>query len=291
MELNRKRERGQFWYFRFSEDLMFSYDFRKMENKPGGYEFIVILLKIYAISIRNSGKFAIEAKADGTLDIVDFADIINHKPKAVEEALTYFSEEGLIVPVERDESEFVFKVPMVENKIGSSSKQADYMRGYRALHEGNKPKALPDEGDKEEPGKPAEKKLVYGILQNVHLTLSEYNELKKRYANAEKVIDRLSIYKGKKGTDLSGTDYAWVLSFAQTDGVVKESDSEKRYACYERYKREALAGYPPPDSARAELTELQYEELERIAEEAWENEKKKESQTQLEFTFNKNEAD
>ena len=47
---------------------------------------------------------------------------------------------------------------------------------------------------------------------------------------------------------------------------MKQSEKEKQMITYERYKREALLGYPPPQDIKDILTEMQWKELNELAE-------------------------
>jgi len=268
----------RYWYFRFTDSLMFSWDFRKMERLPAGYEYEVILLKMYSMSVRFNGTIEIPSDADGNIDIETFADFINHKSAiSVREAMKYFLKEHLIEIYCPDGERDVYQVdiPGVRYLIGSSTKDADRKRIERQ----NKKQASlaglnsPDDNKAAEQEPAVEAITVikkncsqYGTFKNVRLTDSEYEELNQRYENADVVIERLSIYKKKSGTEYAD-DYAAALSFAIKDGKPRENEADRKAAIYEKYKREAQLGFPPPQDAYKVLTELQVEELERIAEE------------------------
>lgn len=101
-----------------------------------------------------------------------------------------------------------------------------------------------------------------GEFLNVFLTDAEYEKFHGLYENADEIIESLSNYKQRKGkNDDIEADYAWLKSFARTDGKPKAARKSK----YEQYLQEAKLGYPPPDNAG--LTEEEFEKLKRIAEE------------------------
>lgn len=110
---------------------------------------------------------------------------------------------------------------------------------------------------------------AHGFFQNVFLSDDEYSAFAGKYENAAEIIESLSNYKERKGKNDDNTaDYAWLESFAKTDGKRKASGNNT----YLRYLNEAKAGFPPPQNT--ELTEEQIEELTKIAEEVTKNDKK-----------------
>lgn len=111
---------------------------------------------------------------------------------------------------------------------------------------------------------------AYGFFQNVFLSDEEYLRFTNKYENAVDIIESLSNYKERKGKNNdNNADYAWIESFAKTDGKQKATPQN----IYTRYLNEAKAGFPPPSGA--ELTKKQFQELIRIAEEAIANEAEK----------------
>ena len=252
-----------------------------MELLPAGYEYEVILLKMYSVSVRFDGTIEIPADDDGNIDIDTFALFINHKSAiSVKEAMKYFLKEGLIEIYYPDSGGDTYRVdiPGVRYLIGSSTKDADRKRIERQNKKQERLLGLNSFGDNndmdsepEPEAKPEVLKITkgntsqYGTFKNVRLTDSEYEELNQKYENADIVIERLSIYKKKSGTEYAD-DYAAALSFAIKDGKPRESETDKKAAMYEKYKREAKLGFPPPQDACKVLTALQIEELERIAE-------------------------
>lgn len=105
--------------------------------------------------------------------------------------------------------------------------------------------------------------LAFGSFQNVFLSKSEYESFKRRYENAEEIIESLSNYKERKNrNNENNADYAWLEHFAKTDGK-RKSEKKSRYS---QYLAEAKLGFPPPDNS--DLTEVQKQELIKIAEDA-----------------------
>lgn len=99
-----------------------------------------------------------------------------------------------------------------------------------------------------------------GSFQNVFLSDDEYKKFSEAYENAEDIIESLSNYKKRKSITDNSADYAWLESFAKTDG--RRRTTKKKNA-YFRCLNEAKAGCPP--SKDDDLTAEQFEELSKIA--------------------------
>lgn len=265
----------KYWYFRFTDNI-FDFDMLKMERKPGGYEYVVILLKLYAVSTRYGGLLIIPITSAGSPDLFTLAEWIHHRPEILQEALEYFIKEGfaeLLQPA-TDETEYVLSFPIVKDRIGESSKIADDKRRYR--NNKKAAEALPAvKSNTSQPIPTVSKEeerialcTAYGVQNNVFLLEEEYKELQKIYENANYVINKVSLHKSREGKTYSN-DYAAVLTFAEKDGKLRVKESEQRTKLYTQYKREALSGCRPPESAKEVLTRMQFEELEKIAEENW----------------------
>ena len=269
--MSKAKIEGKYWYFRFSENI-FDYDMLAMEQEPGGYEFEIILFKLYAVSLKKNGVIPISLDSNGKMELYTLCEWIHHKIPIVERALEYFVAHGYMEILRSAEYESILlNFPGVKNRIGCSSKEADDRRERRKR--GETDAALPEQlslptNTTENEGREseAEEKLEFGVFKNVRLTKAEYAEATKRFANADTIINRISLYKKQHGKTYED-DYAAFLRFAETDGEKRVPESDKRKKEYERFKREALQGFPPPSNAKDFLTAMQIAELERIAEE------------------------
>ena len=224
------------------DSILFTPQLKEIEDLPGGYEIILILLKLQALADVQGGKLQFAVK-DGSLVTAEYAEKLNHRASIFGAAVKCLTEYGLMQVEYLDSQKCVYVFP-VNAPVPGKSKVSDPKQVQRA----------------------------YGVLHNVLLTPEQKRELDKKYENAAQLIDRLSIHKGKQDVRLGGSDYAWLLDLALQNGIAKESDAAKRYAAYDKYKAEALLGCPPPESALAELTPMQYHELVQIADAAYENE-------------------
>ena len=73
------------------------------------------------------------------------------------------------------------------------------------------------------------KKEKYGQLQNVALTVDEYEKLKTEYSDYEERIERLSLYIGSKG-DKYKSHYATIKNWARKDGVTSKPKPKDVFA-------------------------------------------------------------
>ena len=91
--------KGTYWYFRFTDHFFDDLDILRMENLPAnaGYEYIVILLKLYCLSTRSGGFVKIRTSFDGQIDYTLLSDELRHKSReTVYAAVSYFISVGLI---------------------------------------------------------------------------------------------------------------------------------------------------------------------------------------------------
>ncbi len=252
----------KYWFFRFPNNFFQSAEITKMEGQVGGYEYLVILLKLYCKATDQGGVYCIPATDTGALDVILLSRLLGHNVQTVASAMQYFIKHGFVELVPADEEGYkrtYLHFPDVKYNTGQSSKDADRKRVERSQKEAS---ALPGPAKTDER---AARGKVYGEFKNVILLDEEYRKFTSRYENAEQIIQRLSIWKARSGKP-SHNDYAFLLSFAETDGVLKQSERERRAIAYELYKREAEAGCPPPLDKKELLTEMQWQELCEIAE-------------------------
>ena len=253
----------KYWYFRFRDNFFNDPSVIKMQMIPGGFEFLLILLKLYALSTNTHGILKIPIGPDGNIDITVLSAMLGnlHSITIVGCAMEYFINHGFIELVQEND-EILIICAEVQNMIGTSTKKADRKRECRKNHEN----LIASENPEIVQGEIAERE-AYGEFKNVYLTMEEHLKFFNRYENAQAILQRVSVWKARKNVDNKNNDYATLLKFEDKDGKLKQSEIEKRRICYERYKREAAAGFLPPDSVKEILTEMQFEELVRIAEE------------------------
>ena len=251
----------KYWYFRFPKNFFNSVELIRMKTEPGGYEYLWILLHLYCLSTEQGGVFYLPATETGCLDVALLSEILQHKVQVVGRAIEYFTKHGFMeLELLEDDGQMqtYLHFPDVKYNTGQSSKDADRKRVERGQKEG---KALPGPAKKD---KRAAQGKVYGEFKNVILLDEEYRKFTSRYENADQVIERLSIWKARSGKT-SANDYASLLHFAETDGILKQSERERRAIAYERYKREAELGFQPPTDQKEILTQMQWQELCEIA--------------------------
>ncbi len=180
------KENDKYWYFRLKKEDILSTDVIMMKHVPAiGYAIFTVYMNLCVLSINTSGTIKIErtSTARGVAD--DLALIMSEPVTICADALSYLEVHGFIKMID-DKEEFKIVVPMVENNIGKSSKEADRIR----LLEKNKALLAPPE---EIAGDP------YGYYKNVYLTQEEYDGLNEKCNDLEKLLRIVSIsYQRKK---------------------------------------------------------------------------------------------
>ncbi len=267
----------KYWYFQFDKRMMFSPEFRKMEALAGGYEYEVILLKLYSATVDGIGTLAIPSTAEGKIDYDLLSEVILHRASTIPQAVEYFEEHGLleiIPPDEENEDKFLVDIPDLRLMLGLEANRRTLFQPTRNEETEDCVIDIPPEeihplskfSEEDETAWQSER-ISHGTFKNVWLTENEYSELSNRYLNPDFIIERLSIWVKKTGKDLKHEDYAWVLDFASKDGKPKNLGLNDKESLYSRYKKEALIGYPPPYDAvsKGDLSEEEFEELMEIS--------------------------
>ena len=180
------RENDKYWYFRLRQEDILSKDVILMKHVPSiGYAIFTVYMNLCALSINTSGTIKIE-RTSTSRGIADDLSLIMSEPVGIcADAISYLEAHEFIETTKSPE-EFQIFIPMVENNIGKSSKEADRVR---AIEQKKKALLAPPE---ELPGEP------YGYYKNVYLTKDEYDELKEKCNNPEKLIRIVSISYQRK---------------------------------------------------------------------------------------------
>lgn len=253
-----KVNKAEYWYFRFNEHFFDDIKIAQMETIPGGFEMLVILLKLYCLSVKERGMFRLP-NVNGEPDYEALARLTRHPRRTLEMAIQYFASMGFVeIIIGHDAGETIFKTPKLENMIGKSSKEADRKRLARARQQ--QQDELPENTDDRKA-----KCDKYGVFNNVYLLKDEYKALDEKYKNANELIDRVSIYKEQFKKDYEN-DYAAVLSFALKDGEEKPDMSKAIERKIKMLEMEASIGAAPPESDRELLGEEKFRELTELAE-------------------------
>ncbi len=179
----------EYWFFRLKEDFFFKdKNIRKMKRMPNsvGFEYIVILLELYCLSIGNGGVYEADYNQYGEVDYNAIAADIQHQDiSLVRMAVEHLIAVGLIETYDGDGFSY-FNFPQVVNSFAKSSTDAD-----RKRFEYNKEKSLPKPEQQMEMRLPDGK----GTRKNVFLTEEEYRTFCSAYEDAERIIDIYSMRK------------------------------------------------------------------------------------------------
>lgn len=264
-ENERTRLNKQYWYFRFHEHYFDDIKIIQMQTLPGGFEFLIILFKLYCLSVKNMGLLEIPL-LNGKPDTATLAKALRHEQNVVEMALNYFIKEKFVDIFVRQEDDDKNKVVLdmvdMKNMIGKSSAEADRKRELR----NEKHKELEEKIEATDRKKFCKH---YGMYKNVLLLDNEYEELNRTYKNASILIEKVSLYKKQHDVDYAD-DYAAVMKFALDDGIKNVNNKELKEKEIERKRKlwetEASVGCIPPEEAKELLGEKEYQRLYEIAE-------------------------
>lgn len=246
----------KYWYIRLKDNFFNMKSIKGLKNQPKNADtFIVILLKLYLISLEEAGKITISLKGKENY-LEKLAQLCERDKKTIRDALIYYQENNLI-KYEKDEHNIIFIFPYVISNIGTSSKEADKRRESRNKEEKS---ITPADEIEEIPTIHNDEYESYGSFKNINLTQSQYDLLKKEYENADAIINRLSIYYKMKGIKYED-DYAGCLSFALKDGIKRkqkpaEDKKREQEEKINRQKKEILEKYPELNNILKEIKQL-----------------------------------
>lgn len=246
----------KYWYIRLKDNFFNMKSIKGLKSQPKNADtFIVILLKLYLISLEEAGKITISLKGKENY-LEKLAQLCERDKKTIRDALIYYQENNLI-KYEKDEHNIIFIFPYVISNIGTSSKEADKRRESRNKEEKS---ITPADEIEEIPTIHNDEYESYGSFKNINLTQSQYDLLKKEYENADAIINRLSIYYKMKGIKYED-DYAGCLSFALKDGIKRkqkpaEDKKREQEEKINRQKKEILEKYPELNNILKEINQL-----------------------------------
>ena len=179
-DIKEKVNATEYWYFRFNEHFFDDIKIAQMETLPGGFEMLVILLKLYCLSVKERGMFRLP-NANGEPDYEALAKLTRHPRRTLEMAIQYFVSMGFVeIIIGHDVGETIFKTPKLENMIGKSSKEADRKRLARSRQQQNE---LPENTDERKT-----KCDKYGVFNNVYLQKDEYKALDEKYKKPTLIV-------------------------------------------------------------------------------------------------------
>ena len=209
----------KYWYFRFPEDFFEDINIRKLETMRDGFEFVVILLKLYCLAVKDGGTFQVPTNDKGDVDFNLIANIVRHTTQNVFDAIEAFVDLGLMEVVTSIEKTS-FRAFQVENMTGQSSKEADVKRLQRAQLEQQKQELLPSQTEE-----------VYrlGIYENILLTATELSKVTSEYINADNLIKRLSVKKksDKEYNTKYQSDFEALMELLLREGIVSGSEPDE----------------------------------------------------------------
>ncbi len=228
----------KYYFLKLDENFFSSNEIMVIEGLPEGMIYTNILLKLYLASLKYNGYLMMNE--DVPCDLYMLASITRHQIGTVKNAVELFIKMHIIT-----ETDNAMYMTNIESMVGKSSTEADRKRIARAkikaetkaLTEGMDkcPQNVRTLSEKYPPEIEIEKELekdidielereIYGAYQNVRLTRSEYNLLKKDYPlYADEYIERLSKYMHSKGKGYAN-HYETIKSWIDKDHPKKNYD-------------------------------------------------------------------
>lgn len=256
-------------YYYFNLDSRFWQDPRIALLEKDRFEYIVILLKLYDISLKSNG-ILIMPSYNAKDSLSGIAYTLRHEPERLVAAMKRFVELNLLreTTILDEKTEEIVQGFLVDDI-------------FRKVFKGeikNQKKDLLPGGEHEQLPSGGEDIKIYGKFKNVELMNSEFEEFKDAYKNWEYLIEKVSNwYHMKFGKDNKAkreyvkSDYSMLLRFAEKDGKLRadeETDKENKLEKKKKlWEQEARLGYEPPEEAKELLPAEEYESLVKIAEE------------------------
>lgn len=189
----------RYFYFRFLNTFFRDKTIRDMKNFPmHGYIFVVIYLKICALSTEDRGE--LEIPVYGEIPYIEtIAKEIGEDTNITGAAISYFISNGLIRKIQSETGVKLLISHVIDN-TGVSSRKADRVRRLERLRKENN--LLPGENAEEK---------IYGEYRNVKLLDYEYEDLKNKYSDIDNIIDKLDIDKEIGLTETEKPDYEFII--------------------------------------------------------------------------------
>lgn len=123
MAVNKK-----YFYLKFKENYFNQDDIKVIEAMKNGYEYSLIIIKLYLKSLKFEGQLKINHSVPYTRDKIDIlAGVLGHDPANVMHAINLAKELGIIKIVSTGE---IFMTD-IQNFIGHSSTEAERIAAYR----------------------------------------------------------------------------------------------------------------------------------------------------------------
>jgi predicted phage replisome organizer len=204
----------KYYYLKFKENYFDQDHIKVIEAMKNGYEYSLIILKLYLKSLKFEGQLMINERIPYQANKVDIlAGVLGHDPANVMHAINLAKDLGVMEILSSGE----MFMSDIQNFIGHGSSEAERKRAYRQrleekktlqLEDGTKAGQCPGQNppelelelelEKDIEKKPIEKKIAY--RDNIYLTEKEFNNLVNDYteANVNKMLDYFSSYKQEK---------------------------------------------------------------------------------------------
>jgi predicted phage replisome organizer len=240
----------KYYYLKFKENYFDQDHIKVIESMQNGYEYSLIILKLYLKSLKFEGQLRINEAIPYTRDKIDLlAGVLGHKPAEVMHAVNLAKDLGMIDFVSSGE---IFMTD-IQNFIGQSSTEGDRKREYRKIIEDKKVKLLTDgtNSGQMSDNRPPELELELELEKDIDLnketsdkSLSNKNIpnkdnisdtsnkkllIKDKKSCAKRKIELLGVY-GEFENVFIGDDESYKLEERYDPGIV--SEYIEKLSCY-----------------------------------------------------------
>ena len=216
MSVNKK-----YYYLKLKENFFSSGELILLESMPNGVIYSNILLKLYLLSLKFSGKLWLNEST--RYDAQMIATLTGHDVGTIERALRIFMEFGLIIELD----DGTLYMADIEGMVGKSSTEAERRRKARQRMADKCPPEIEKEIESDKELDSETERGIYGKYKNVSLSPDELSDLKNQYPDFyERYIERLSEY-------MASTGKTYRSHFATICSWIRQDNKNPDYSCRE----------------------------------------------------------
>ncbi|WP_449453269.1 phage replisome organizer N-terminal domain-containing protein [Streptococcus suis] len=220
----------KYYYLKLKEDFFESDEAVVLESMPDGYIYSNILLKLYLRSLKNNGLLMFNNLIPYNSQML--ATITRHQVGTIEKAIKIFKDLQLIDILDNG----AIYMNNIQNFVGKSSSQADYMRNYREKNNSltNVNKMLIESKPEIEIEKDIEIEIEKELEQDIKLDIELESEVDNAKATAG--LNIYDYYQQRIGS-LDGYQYERLKDYLDVDklepelvkrAIDKAADNSKR---------------------------------------------------------------
>jgi len=236
-------ENKKYYYLKFKENYFEQDHIKVIESMKNGYEYSLIILKLYLKSLKYEGQLKINDAIPYTRDKIDLlSGVLGHNPAEVMHAVNLAKDLGIIEFIDTGE---IF-MSDIQSFIGTGSSEGDRKKAYRdklayrkqlqydwtkggQMSDKRPPEIELEKELEKEIDIKTDKKQKKEYADNVKMTEKEYKKLLEKYGDIQtnRLIQYLSDYKKEKGYKTK-SDYLTILRWVVDAAKVKEIPEDEK---------------------------------------------------------------